>query len=45
MAEFIEKGYVSGHGTAQEWYDRGIRMSMETVDDIAVLHRYLIMMK
>lgn len=35
MAEFIEKGYVTGHGTAQEWYERGVRASMETVDDIA----------
>ncbi len=34
MAEFIEKGYVTGQGSAQEWYERGIRMSMETVDDI-----------
>lgn len=35
MAEFIEKGYVTGHGTAQEWYDKGVHASIETVDEIA----------
>lgn len=35
MAEFIEKGYITGYGTAQEWYDKGVRASILTVDDIA----------
>lgn len=35
IAEFIEKGYVTGQGSAQEWYEKGVRASIETVDDIA----------
>lgn len=35
VVEFIEKGYVTGHGTAQEWYEKGVRASIETVDEIA----------
>jgi hypothetical protein len=35
MAEFIEKGYVTGHGSAQEWYERGVRASIETNNEIA----------
>jgi hypothetical protein len=35
MAEFIEKGYVTGHGTSEEWYERGVRASVETSDRIA----------
>lgn len=29
LAEFIEKGYVSGIGTAKDWYEKGVRLSVE----------------
>jgi len=32
LAEFIEKGYVSGIGTAQGWYEKGVTMSLENYD-------------
>jgi len=32
LAEFIEKGYVSGIGSAQEWYEKGVRYSCENYD-------------
>lgn len=35
MAEFIEKGYVTGQGTAAEWYDLGVKASFRAYNDIA----------
>jgi hypothetical protein len=35
MAEFIEKGYVSGQGTAAQWYENGVRASFNAYNDIA----------
>lgn len=35
LAEFIEKGYVSGIGTAKDWYEKGIRLSCQTYNDKA----------
>jgi hypothetical protein len=35
LAEFIEKGYVSGIGTAKDWYENGIRLSCQTYNDKA----------
>lgn len=32
LAEFIEKGYIAGQGTAQEWYETGIRISCKNYD-------------
>jgi len=37
LAEFIEKGYVSGIGTAKEWYEKGITMSVQNMDKRASL--------
>jgi len=38
MAEFIEKGYVTGEGTAAEWYELGVRASFNAYNDIARTH-------
>jgi hypothetical protein len=35
IAEFIEKGYGSGFGTAKEWYDKGVLASAITMNNIA----------
>lgn len=35
LAEFIEKGYISGIGTAKEWYEKGITLSCEQYNDKA----------
>lgn len=35
LAEFIEKGYVSGIGTAKDWYENGIRLSCQNYNDKA----------
>ncbi len=35
LAEFVEKGYVSGIGTAKDWYEKGIRLSCQTYNDKA----------
>jgi hypothetical protein len=35
LAEFIEKGYVSGLGTAKDWYEKGIRLSCANYNDRA----------
>lgn len=32
LAEFIEKGYVSGIGTAKDWYEKGVRLSIQNYD-------------
>lgn len=37
LAEFIEKGYVSGIGTAKEWYEKGVTMSVQNMDKRASL--------
>jgi hypothetical protein len=29
LAEFIEKGHVTGIGTAKSWYEKGVRLSLE----------------
>jgi hypothetical protein len=39
IAEFIQKGYGSGvntKGTAAEWYNKGVRASAKSMNDIAV---------
>lgn len=39
IAEFIQKGYGTGintKGTAAEWYNKGIRASSKTMNDIAI---------
>ena len=38
ISEFIEKGYSSGDtkGTAADWYNKGVRASMTTMNTIAV---------
>jgi hypothetical protein len=35
LAEFIEKGYITGQGTAKDWYEKGITISCENYDDKA----------
>lgn len=35
VAEFIEKGYISGQGTAQAWLDKGVRNSCARYDNLA----------
>lgn len=35
LAEFTEKGYISGIGTAKDWYEKGIRLSCQTYNDKA----------
>jgi hypothetical protein len=35
LAEFIEKGYISGIGTAKEWYEKGVRFSCMNYDSRA----------
>ncbi|HZL09364.1 MAG TPA: SusD/RagB family nutrient-binding outer membrane lipoprotein [Prolixibacteraceae bacterium] len=35
LAEFIEKGYISGIGTAQEWYEKGVSLSVQNYDNRA----------
>ena len=35
LAEFIEKGYVSGIGTAKEWYEKGVSLSLQNYDNRA----------
>ncbi len=40
IAEFIQKGYAGGvntKGTMKEWYEKGIRASMLTMNDIATV--------
>ncbi len=37
LAEFIEKGYVSGIGTAKEWYEKGVTLSLTNMDKRASL--------
>ncbi len=37
LAEFIEKGYVSGIGTAKEWYEKGVTLSLQNMDKRASL--------
>ncbi|HPJ79722.1 MAG TPA: SusD/RagB family nutrient-binding outer membrane lipoprotein [Prolixibacteraceae bacterium] len=37
LAEFIEKGYVSGAGTAKEWYEKGVTVSLKNMDKKASL--------
>jgi hypothetical protein len=32
LAEFIEKGYISGIGSAKDWYEKGIRLSLANYD-------------
>jgi hypothetical protein len=32
LAEFTEKGYISGIGTAKEWYEKGVRYSCQNYD-------------
>ena len=29
LAEFVEKGHVTGIGTAKSWYEKGVRLSLE----------------
>ena len=39
IAEFIQKGYGGGadtKGTAAEWYNKGVRASIETMNNIAI---------
>ncbi|WP_215223282.1 SusD/RagB family nutrient-binding outer membrane lipoprotein [Echinicola shivajiensis] len=36
IAELIAKGYGNGVGTAEEWYNQGVRASIQTMNDIAV---------
>src|SRR5690606_1938330 len=39
IAEFVQKGYgvgVDTRGTAADWYNRGVRASVETMNEIAV---------
>lgn len=35
LAEFIEKGYVTGIGTAKDWYEKGVRLSVENYNNRA----------
>ncbi len=35
VAEFIEKGLITGQGTAKEWYDKGVELSLTTNNWIA----------
>lgn len=37
LAEFIEKGYISGIGTAKDWYEKGVRLSCQNYNDKASL--------
>lgn len=37
IAEFIQKGYSSGSGTAADWYNKGVRGSIETMNNIAIV--------
>ncbi len=39
IAEFIQKGYATGDtkGTAADWYNKGVRASIETMNNIAVV--------
>jgi hypothetical protein len=32
LAEFIEKGYISGIGTAKDWYEKGVSLSVQNYD-------------
>jgi len=38
VAEFLQKGYANGgsHGTAEDWYKKGITSSIKTMNNIAV---------
>ncbi|UCS95284.1 SusD/RagB family nutrient-binding outer membrane lipoprotein [Echinicola marina] len=36
IAELIAKGYGNGAGTAEDWYNQGIRASIQTMNDIAL---------
>jgi hypothetical protein len=38
MAELIEKGHITGQGTAAEWYENGVRASFDNYNQIAVTH-------
>jgi hypothetical protein len=35
LAEFIEKGYVSGIGTAKDWYEKGVNLSVQNYNNRA----------
>ena len=35
LAEFTEKGYVSGIGTAKEWYEKGVNLSLQNYNNRA----------
>ena len=35
LAEFVEKGYVSGIGTAKDWYEKGVTLSVENYNNRA----------
>lgn len=35
LAEFIEKGYVTGIGTAKDWYEKGITLSVQNYNNRA----------
>lgn len=37
LAEFIEKGYVTGKGTAQSWYEKGVKASLNAFNTIAAV--------
>jgi hypothetical protein len=39
VAEMIEKGHITGQGTAAEWYENGIRASFENYNEIARVHQ------
>jgi hypothetical protein len=35
LAEFTEKGYVTGKGTAQSWYEKGVKASLSSYNTMA----------
>ncbi len=35
MAEFIEKGYITGIGTAKDWYEKGVNLSLQNYNNRA----------
>lgn len=35
LAEFIEKGYVSGAGSAKDWYEKGVNLSVQNYNNRA----------
>lgn len=37
LAEFVEKGHVSGIGTAESWYKKGVEYSLKQYDNRAML--------